>query len=950
MAVIMLCGMPGMVTYAEEAVTTDEAWTEAEPAPGYGEESEWQEQGQEASASEETIVPAPGEEPDILLTEPIDGEEEYFEDFPAPEVIETPDLIEDDESWIEEEIFFDEEMLSENTDEFEEEELTDFEEVESEEDLFEIMEEEMTEEADILGASTSGTTGSYVWEVTGDTLYVKKGSGDLPLNPFTEPINPSDILGYAGIRKIVVNASVFSLCDSMFENFTHIETVTLRYSTSNIGAKTFKGCTSLNKVIFETMGGITIGKEAFSGCTALDTISLDSSAKPEIGESAFSGCEKLSSSSFDFSKITKIGPKAFSGCTGLQLVDVSNATDIGWRAFYGCEKLELVKLNTSLKDIEPETFRNCIKLAAVTGWDNVTYIHYGAFTNCDALTTITLPTHLETLGTIAFSGCNGLVTIYMGSEITIIEDGAFAGCDKLANLTLSESITSLGSIQRKFNTSTGAEGTVTIWEHIEKSGVFARCDSLKKVTIPSKVTEIASKLFFDSGVREVVIPDGITVIGSRAFEGSDLEKINWPAGVPVVPMHAFKYCTKLTEVKLDEGVTTIGDQAFDNCSSLKKMTFPSTLTKIGKDAFTSCTMLEAADLSKTKVDAVSERAFNGCTALSSVTLPGTVQSLGVRAFSGSGIKSLTGPESLKKVGELAFDGCAELETLDLKYVEEFEGNAVRNCSKLAKLDISNRIKTVTDHSFVSNKAEKTVTFHGKKSEFEKIPNLSKNTDLLSGQIIYTIPEETEVDLLEKVILAKTDQGDLPEASFAPLCVYASKTTKTSVTIKWNKMDGAESYLVYGAARKKEAYKKLAQVSSATTKYAYKKLKKDTFYKVIVVAVTGKGSDAKIGAVSKTVIVATRGGKYRNATSVKSNTKKKIKLTAGKKQTLKPSIASKVSVGRKLTTYRKTAYESSDPTVAKVTAKGRIKAVGKGTCTIYIYAQNGVYIAVKVKVS
>ena len=941
MAMIMLCSLPGTAIFAEEAMPLDEVSTEAAAVPAYAEDQ---------LPSQETADLTAVVESDDLMTDQTDVEGEFNEeDFPEDEIVETTDLIEDDESWIEEEVFFDEEMLPEDTDEPAEEELTESEGTVSE-DFFEELEEEVTEEADFLGASTSGTTGSYVWEVTGDTLYVKKGSGDLPPNPYTEPIAPSDILGYASIREIVINPSVFSLCDSMFENFTNIEKVTLRYSTSYIGAKTFKGCTSLKTVIFETMGKITIGKEAFSGCTALDTISLDASAKPEIGEGTFSGCKNLVSASFDFSKITRIGPKAFSGCTGLQIVDAGNAAQIGWRAFYGCEKLEIVKINSSLQEIEPEVFMNCTKLAAVVGWDNVTYMHYGAFMNCDAFTSVTLPSHLKTLGTRAFSGCTGLVTVSMGSEITTIEDGAFAGCTKLENLTLSESIASLGSVQRKFDTSTGYEGTVTMWEYIEKTGVFSKCNSLKKVTIPSKVTEIAPKLFYDSGVREVVLHDGITVIGSKAFEGSDLEKINWPAGIPVVPMHAFKYCTKLSEVTLNEGVTTIGDQAFDNCSSLKKLTFPSTLVKIGKDSFGGCIMLEAADLSKTRLTELPDRAFNGCAALAAVTLPDTILKTGVRAFSGTIIKSLTGPASLKTIGELTFDSCAELETLDLQYVQEFAANAVSNCPKLTKLDISNKITAVTDHSFVSNKVEKTVTFHGKKSEFETIPNLSKNTDLLSGQIIYTVPEETEVDLLEKVILTKTDQGDLPEASFAPLCAYASKTTKTSITIKWNKMDGAESYLVYGAARKKEAYKKLAQVSSATTKYAYKKLKKDTFYKFIVVAVTGTGSEAKIGAVSRTVIAATRGGKYRNATSVKSNTKKKIKLTAGKKQTLKPKIVSKVSVGRKMTTYRKTAYESSDPTVAKVTAKGKIKAVGKGTCTIYIYAQNGVYIAVKVKVS
>ena len=887
------------------------------------------------------MVPTSGDESDVLLTESVDGEEEYGEDFPEAEIIETADLIEDEEGWFEEEWFPDEEMLSEDTDELAEEELAESEGIESE-DFFEEL-EEMTEEAEILGASTSGTTGNCKWRVQDtDTLFIE-GSGVEYVTQM-EWINPAYIEGYNNITKIIIGGGLTSVGDNMFHDYKNIKTVRMYSTVPRIGKGAFKGCTSLEKV--ETYAQ-EIGQEAFSGCTKLNEVT--SGNIKTIGDSAFSDCSALSS--IKWGKIETIGDMAFLNCTGLTLIsEAVKLENIGMRAFMGCKNLIKATGLVELTDIGPQAFRDCENLQALLEWDKVTHIHTGAFTNCKSLKMVTLPLSLETLGTLAFAQCAGLEKIFaLGDKLTTIEDGAFYNCINLTEVPLKESITSLGIVQMTMDG--GYEHSVSIWSHTEKDGVFHGCKALQKVTIPSKVTLLAEKLFFDSGVKEVVLPDGITEIGSRVFEGCiKLEKMNWPAGIPVVPQNAFKYCIALTEVKLNEGVTTIDTQAFDNCSSLKTLIFPSTLSKIGKDAFGGCVKLEAADLGKTKLTELPERVFNGCTALSTVTLPTTIQLLNVRAFSGSAIKSLIGPESLKKVGELAFDGCAELETLDLQYVQEFAANAVRNCPKLTKLDISNKITAVTDHSFVTNKVEKTVTFHGKKSEFEKIPNLSKNMDLLSGKIVYTVPEETEVDLLEKVILAKTDQGDLPEASFAPLCVYASKTTKASITIKWNKMDGAESYLVYGAARKKETYKKLAQVSSTTTKYSYKKLKKDTFYKFIVVAVTGNGSDAKIGAVSRTVIVATRGGKYRNAVSVKSNTKKKIKLAAGKKQTLKPRIISKVSVGRKMKTYRKTAYESSDPTVAKVTSKGKIKAVGKGTCTIYIYAQNGVYIAVKVKVS
>ena len=43
------------------------------------------------------------------------------------------------------------------------------------------------------------------------------------------------------------------------------------------------------------------------------------------------------------------------------------------------------------------------------------------------------------------------------------------------------------------------------------------------------------------------------------------------------------------------------------------------------------------------------------------------------------------------------------------------------------------------------------------------------------------------------------------------------------------------------------------------------------------------------------------------------------------------------------------YATTNKKVATVSGKGKIKAVGKGSCTIYVYARNGYAKKVKVKV-
>lgn len=48
---------------------------------------------------------------------------------------------------------------------------------------------------------------------------------------------------------------------------------------------------------------------------------------------------------------------------------------------------------------------------------------------------------------------------------------------------------------------------------------------------------------------------------------------------------AFRFCTRLTEVEIDEGVTTIGNFAFVGCKKIEAISLPSTVTQIGGGAF-----------------------------------------------------------------------------------------------------------------------------------------------------------------------------------------------------------------------------------------------------------------------------------------------------------------------------------------------------------------------------
>ena len=114
---------------------------------------------------------------------------------------------------------------------------------------------------------------------------------------------------------------------------------------------------------------------------------------------------------------------------------------------------------------------------------------------------------------------------------------------------------------------------------------------------------------------------------------------------------------------------------------------------------------------------------------------------------------------------------------------------------------------------------------------------------------------------------------------------------------------------------------------------------------MVVAYKNIYGEKRVIETSVSVHVATKGGKNGNPTAVTYG-KSKVSVKTGKTFTLKAGLKTKTKVKTHIAKFR---YESTDPSIATVNKKGKIKGIRKGTCEIYIYAQNGLYKKVKVTV-
>lgn len=194
------------------------------------------------------------------------------------------------------------------------------------------------------------------------------------------------------------------------------------------------------------------------------------------------------------------------------------------------------------------------------------------------------------------------------------------------------------------------------------------------------------------------------------------------------------------------------------------------------------------------------------------------------------------------------------------------------------------------------------------------------------------------------------KGDI---SFLPT---AASVTKTSIGLSWTSFPGAEGYdIFFTPCGKKNAYQLIESVpADAQNSYTITGLKTGSPYKSYIMAWRMEGgAKTYIGKASPTVhaIAGMKNDAYCNAKSVAVR-KKNLTVKVGKRKKITATVKG-VKKGKKrlkvLKHVAKLRYYSSDCSIATVDSKGRVRGVGKGSCVIYVVANNGVHNEVNVTV-
>lgn len=188
---------------------------------------------------------------------------------------------------------------------------------------------------------------------------------------------------------------------------------------------------------------------------------------------------------------------------------------------------------------------------------------------------------------------------------------------------------------------------------------------------------------------------------------------------------AFSHNENIVKVVVPEGVADIGFEAFYMCKKLHTIELPTTIRNIWRKAFEGTPALSwHADkvdgglyldhhLIKTDKDKVGEvftvqegtysialEAFRGNQTIKEVILPDTLKAIGESAFEDcTNLEKINLPQSLTCIGNLAFAGCKLNQDIKLPENLDFIGNYAFRNTEIKNLDFSDKLTNIGWNAF-----------------------------------------------------------------------------------------------------------------------------------------------------------------------------------------------------------------------------------------------------------
>ena len=403
--------------------------------------------------------------------------------------------------------------------------------------------------------------------------------------------------GMSDLKTLILPPTVKEIRESAFFDCTDLETIVFSNGLEYIADNAFAGCTSLKKVEFpESLKNI--GNEAFSECEALANVTF-ANPRSNIREDAFDGCiyqlkdlrdDGASPAEYFELKVDKKNNAKIISYTGDEEIVVIPGM-IGGHPILSIEKgcfkanhrITEVYISDQISALNGDVFKDCVNLKKVHISNAVATFTATAFSGCTNLCEINIPDKMEEVKQNLFKD-SPITTLYIGKGTKKISTDAFYKGKPDIGTGLWFKKKSLETlIIDSGNPYFKADGTALF--SADGKILFAEMGDPLEATVPQGTEEIADMAYDRLGsLCKITFPSSLKKIGEKAFQNTNLQSVELPSSLKIIGAQAFSYCRKLSALDINEGLRSIGAQAFEGCP-IKDVYIPSTVESIGINSF-----------------------------------------------------------------------------------------------------------------------------------------------------------------------------------------------------------------------------------------------------------------------------------------------------------------------------------------------------------------------------
>ena len=290
-----------------------------------------------------------------------------------------------------------------------------------------------------------------------------------------------------------------------------------------------------------------------------------------------------------------------------------------------------------------------------------------------------------------------------GFKVTRIGDDAFDYCSCLISVTIPESVASMGinpftcfslvNIEVSPENEYYATIDGVLFEKSTKTLVcYPAGSTADRYSVPEGILRIGDEAFYGCEIGSIYIPDSVANIGNDSFVFS-----YGIAYIEVSPDN--EYFASIDGVLFEKSTKTL--VYYPTGLSADSYCIPEGIQIIGDKAFADCA-LNSVSIPNT-VTRISDMAFCGCTSLTSIIIPDSVTYIGDNAFYNcNSLTNITIPDSVTHIGDGAFCLCIELRNITIPdSVMSIGDGAFARCYSLNSITIPDSVTSIGTNPFIA---------------------------------------------------------------------------------------------------------------------------------------------------------------------------------------------------------------------------------------------------------